>query len=166
MTDTRLSPTDLALAQSDDAPDLPPSVEQRSGIVQLTSPYLVPGDQNFLGVAPGTIVLRVGDDRRPVNGDTGFAFTPAGFKRTYNEVTVGAERTLVTTWPELPSDAERRETPDGRRAVLRDNGNKIEEVIDALMIVDEPPAYYGVTFPFRPTGLREGPSPTVPPSFV
>jgi hypothetical protein len=152
----RFTPEDRAYIDSDDAPDLPAAAGAASYIVQLTSPCLIPGMDGFVpGATPGCFILRHGDEHRVVAGATGFVCSPVGFSTTYAEYEppMGAARgQFVAVYDRLPSDADWREGPNGRRAVLRDNGNKIEETINAFLLVENHP----ILFRFRSTAVKIG----------
>jgi hypothetical protein len=140
------------MARAADPPDLPPPIESRSRLLQVGSPECITGEMNYLkGANPGDFALRFGDDRLVVKGETGFVCSPVGFRTVYAEYEPN-RGPFVTVHAERPDDAEWRETPDGRRAILRDNGNRIEETVNAFLIVDGK----GVVFPFRSTGVPIG----------
>jgi hypothetical protein len=141
------------MARTADAPDVPPSTGALSRILQQLSPELVTGEANYLkGAVAGDIVLRFGDDRVAVKK---FVCIPVAFDWTYAEYEPpqGSMRgQFVALHTSKPEDAEWRDAPDGRRAILRDNGNKIEEALNAYLVVDGK----GVVFPFRSTAVKIG----------
>jgi hypothetical protein len=150
-----LTNEDRALLDAcDSTPDLPPTIGLRSAILQAGSPELLPGDSRHMpGAAAGDIVLRHGADSTLVKGSVGFSAVPVAFKTSFVEWEPNRSGgSPVDDHLKKPADAIWRDGPDGRRACLRDNGNKIEETVVAHLLVNG----CGILFPFRSTAVRAG----------
>jgi hypothetical protein len=159
MTETRFTATDRTLARFEDTPDLPPLLERRSKLIQVGSPENMTGDMAYVsGISPGDFLLYAGDERIAIKGAEGWCGVLIGAKTIYVEY--GPNRgTFIAVHEDRPDDAEWRDGPDGRRAILRDDGNRIEETVNTYWLITGVavhPEPFGTLFPWRSTGVPIG----------
>jgi hypothetical protein len=152
MANPTLSAADRDMARRDDSPDLPPALQRGSRILQTGSPALVTGDAAYLpGANPGDFEVVFPDERACVKGSVGITGVPVGFRQVFLEW-LPNRGGLVTIWPERPEGAEWGLSPDGRKACLMPNGNKVEQAITAYLLVGQ----RGVSFDFRSSAIPAG----------
>ena len=110
----------------------------------------MPGDVSFTkGAAAGDVLLRFGDDRIVKNGAEGVELVPVAFDMVYNVYPQGCE--YPTAHAERPPGFDWDEV-NGRRGIYNANGDKLEEQLQAFVIVDG----RGTSFSFRSTSLKQG----------